>query len=307
MTTVLEAYDWIRFADQYGEKLGTAFADLENRSGFKREKAWMRSGVQLLEEEREAAFPIFERMRMLPEMTAAREEHAVAQVGPWVDALEKLLAGITFHFGSRAPVIEALFPHQKLIVLRRGNLDEVRAFSNEIERRLKSSYVERIFAQEEYGFARAVVEQIRAAYAAIGASIDGPPLNDAERAAIVEEAIDIARRLETAVSQARLLAEAALIPFEGAFIDGGLNAKIKKRASKVSESDVPSPIVEPAIEVAEPEALSVEPEAVAEPELIPEPEAVVVPDPEPEPAMEAAPVKKKKKRSKKDAEASSEA
>jgi hypothetical protein len=297
MTTVLEAYDWIRFADQYGEKLEGALADLESRPQRVREKAWMRAGVELLEEERERAFPICERMRMLPEMTQAREEHAAQQVGPWVDALEKLLAGITFHFGSRAPVIEALFPHQKLIVLRRGNLDEVRTFANELERRLKSSYVERIFGQEEYAFARVVVEQVRAAYAAIGASIEGAPLSDEERTSLTEEAIAIARALETAIAQARLLAEAALVPFEGAFVDAGLNAKIKKRATKVSESDVPSAVVE----VAEEEAPLPEPES----EVVPEPEAL--PDPEPDPEPAAAPVKAKKKRSKKSAEASSEA
>ncbi len=274
MTTVLEAWDLLRFLDQYGEKLDGAAAELATRTERTRENAWMRGAYELIDELKERAAPVLEKMRALPEMTAAREEHATSLIGPFVDLLEKLLAGITFHFGSRAPVIEALYPHQKLASLRRAGLDEVKAFFADFERRQKSSYVERIFAQEDFQFAREVITKVNAAHAEIVKSSEVPALTEEERAVLANEAIALASEVEQRLGQIRLLAEAALLPIDGAFAAAGLSLKLKKRAApKVSESDVPAPVVETAVSDV-PSPVEAEAEVEYEAEAEPEPVAV---------------------------------
>lgn len=283
MTTVLEAWDLLRFLDQYGEKLDGAAAELATRTERVRENAWMRSGYELLDELKERAAPVLEKMRALPEMTAAREEHATSLIGPFVDLLEKLLAGITFHFGSRAPVIEALYPHTKLSSLRRATLEELRSFYNDFERRQKSSYVERMFAQEDFSFAREVIAKVNAAHAEIVKSSEVPALSEEELAVIAGEALALASEVELRLGQIRFLAEAALLPIDGAFAGAGLAIKMKKRpaAPKVTESDVPAPVVEvvsetPAEAAAEVEDAVVEPDPAEEPVVIPEPKTRAV-------------------------------
>ncbi|MDY7230907.1 hypothetical protein [Hyalangium rubrum] len=301
--STLEAYDLIRFAEAFEARLTTASDVIAEREALEPEKAWMATALQLVRDALAPAPALLERAKDLPELEEAREEFSFQQQNLWVDALEKLHAGITFCASSRAPVIEALFPHLKFPQLRRAPQETVDEFASAYERRLKSSYVTRIFAQDDFAFVRPVVDQVAKTYAAWQASLVPASLSDSQAAPLRTELTSVGNRLDVAVRQSRLLAEAALVPVPGAFDSTGLAAKPKRRAGRglpfgaeetMSESapelagedmdlDVEEPSVEPPAPVAPPEPPPAA-EAPAEPEP-PAPEAPAAATPvEPKPA-----------------------
>jgi hypothetical protein len=230
--STLEAYDLIRFAEAFEARLVTANDTLMDRPGLEPEKEWMATALKLVRTGLAPAPALLERAKDLPELEEAREEFSFQQQNLWVDALEKLHAGITFCASSRAPVIEALFPHLKFPQLRRAPQDTVNEFASAYERRFKSSYVTRIFAQDEFAFVRPVVDQVARALAAWQASLSPANLPDSQLAPLRAELISVGSRLAVAVRQARLLAEAALVPVPDAFDSTGLAAKPKRRSGR---------------------------------------------------------------------------
>jgi hypothetical protein len=182
-----------------------------------------------------------EKVRDLPELSDVRADFAEAQQDAWVDALEKLLAGITFHAGSRAPVIEALFPHQKFPALRRATLETAAPFQAELERRLKTSYVTRTMGQDDFAFAQPVIDQITQAWAGWQACFQPSELSEEDAAPLRIELLGAAERLDRVIRQARLLAEAALLPVEGAFEAESLHQKPRKRTPKPAIIAAPPP------------------------------------------------------------------
>jgi hypothetical protein len=230
--STLEAYDLIRFAEAFEARLATASDVIAEREGLAPEKEWMATALRLVREALTPAPSLIERAKDLPELEEAREEFSFQQQNLWVDSLEKLHAGITFCASSRAPVIEALFPHLKFPQLRRAPQDAVNEFATAYERRLKSSYVTRIFTQDDFGFVRPVVDQVAKAYASWQASLTPASLSDSQALPLRMELAAIGEKLDIAVRQARLLAEAALVPVPGAFDSTGLAAKPKRRAGR---------------------------------------------------------------------------
>jgi hypothetical protein len=230
--STLEAYDLIRFAEAFEARLATASDVIAEREGLAPEKEWMATALRLVREALTPAPSLIERAKDLPELEEAREEFSFQQQNLWVDSLEKLHAGITFCASSRAPVIEALFPHLKFPQLRRAPQDAVNEFATAYERRLKSSYVTRIFTQDDFGFVRPVVDQVAKAYASWQASLTPASLPDSQALPLRMELAAIGEKLDIAVRQARLLAEAALVPVPGAFDSTGLAAKPKRRAGR---------------------------------------------------------------------------
>jgi hypothetical protein len=282
-----EAYDLIRFAEAFEARLVTASDTLADREGLEPEKEWMATALALVRTALIPAPALLGRAKDLPELEEAREEFSFQQQNLWVDALEKLHAGITFCASSRAPVIEALFPHLKFPQLRRATQETVDEFAAAYERRLKSSYVNRIFSQPDFAFVRPVVDQVASAYAAWQASLAPSNLSDAQVAPLRGEMISVASRLDVALRQARLLAEAALIPVPDAFDSTGLAAKPKRRAGRGLPFGFDDSAAEPSPEDAGADADDAEIESSALPEDgTAEPPA---PMPTPEPAVEAPP------------------
>lgn len=290
-----EAYDLIRFAEAFEARLVTASDTLADREGLEPEKEWMATALELVRTALIPAPALLGRAKDLPELEEAREEFSFQQQNLWVDALEKLHAGITFCASSRAPVIEALFPHLKFPQLRRASQETVDEFAAAYERRLKSSYVNRIFSQDDFSFVRPVVDQVASAYAAWQASLAPSNLSDAQIAPLRAEMISVASRLDVAVRQARLLAEAALVPVPGAFDSTGLAAKPKRRAGR----GLPFGFDDSATAEPPPEDAGVDPEALeAEPPVTPT-ESPVTPEeevPPPEPVTETPPAEAKPSR-----------
>lgn len=227
-----EAYDLIRFAEAFEARLVTASDTLADREGLEPEKEWMAIALKLVRTALIPAPALLGRAKDLPELEEAREEFSFQQQNLWVDALEKLHAGITFCASSRSPVIEALFPHLKFPQLRRASQETVNEFATAYERRLNSSYVNRIFSQDDFSFVRPVVDQVASTYSAWQASLAPSNLPDTQVAPLRAEMISVASRLDVVLRQARLLAEAALVPVPGAFDSSGLAAKPKRRAGR---------------------------------------------------------------------------
>ncbi|HYX92227.1 MAG TPA: hypothetical protein VE782_11725 [Myxococcaceae bacterium] len=245
----VEAVDLLRFADALSQRLEQASADLSRKRGLEREKQWLEQASGLLREALGHSTGLLDRARGLPEMAELREELAGSMQDAWVDALEKLLAGITFHVSSRSPIIEALFPTQKLPPLRRAPSDAVRTFHSDFEKRLKSGYVTRMLASEDFAFARPVIDGVREAYARWHSCFEESAIPETEAASIREALLSAAERVELAARQARHLAEAALAPIPGAFEEHQLAAKPKKRSRAHAQAAAPANETAPADEL----------------------------------------------------------
>jgi hypothetical protein len=230
--STLEAYDLVRFAEAFDSRLAAADELLAGRPGLEREKEWLATAIQIVRTERAPAAFILEKVRDLPELEEVREEFAYTLQNLWVDSLEKLHAGITFCASSRAPVIEALFPHLKFPQLRRASREAIHEFVAGYERRLKSSYVSRILARDDFSFVRPVLDQVATAFSQWQSSFVPVQLPHEQAAPLRAELIALGKRLDLALRQARCLAEAALAPVPDAFENSGLAAKPRKRAGR---------------------------------------------------------------------------
>jgi len=232
MSSTLESYELIRFAEAFEARLATAGEMLAGRPGLEPEKRWLADALELVRTTREPAGGVLERVKDLPELEEAREEYAFVQLGLWVDALEKLHAGITFTASSRAPVIEALFPHLKFPQLRRAPREAILEYATSFERRTKSSYVTRIFARDDFALVRPVMDQVFTAHSEWRSSHEPSPLTPEVETVLREELVALGRKLDVALRQARLLAEAALVPVPSVHEAAGLGLKPRRRAGR---------------------------------------------------------------------------
>lgn len=205
----LEHYRLTQQGRALAEKIDRRAREVIGQQGFAREQRWLEDAGALLAERLEALEAPLRAAQRLPELMDEREAFARAPQQLWVDALERLWAGISFHLGRRAPLLEALFPHQKFAALRRPKPELVRGYAADFAKRLQKSYVQRILAADDGAFAKPVLDEVLAALAAYEQVLTAPALEgtDAEEARqAVERA---ARKLEPAMRQARHLLEAA--------------------------------------------------------------------------------------------------
>ena len=241
----LEAYELVKHAEQLHGRLAAAReAVARARRIGGREKDWLTVAVDLLGVELEEMRRVLESTRMLPELVDVRLEFAGALQQRWVDALEKLVAGVTFHAGSRAPLLETLLPHAKFPNLRKANRDSVAAYHADLEKRLKLSYVQRMFAEPAWAFAPPCVEAIRAAYAEWQGNFSSDSLAEETAAPLRESLCALGERLAVLTGQAKLLAEAALLPMPGTFEEHGLDAKPRKRGKRTARAEATPATVE---------------------------------------------------------------
>lgn len=269
MSSLLDAFDAVSHSELLLARLNSAFIELSRKQGLKDEKEWLGAAIERVSAARDGVGDLLTRVMRLPELEAAREEHARTLQNAAVDAVERLQAGITFAGGSRSPLLEAIFGKLKLPVLRRTDREDFEKFCNDFEKRLNSSYAKRMFGEPAFAVVQPAIEQVRQAFAAWKGGFSPEPLGDADAQALRDELDACARRLDLPMRQARLLAEAALSPLKDAYEASGIGAKPKRRTPK------------PAVT----EAIPDEDEAGAE----------AAEEPPEEPAAEAAPKKTKKK------------
>lgn len=232
----LFAYDLLTFAEGHLQRLAKVGDQLADHRAMKSERAWVAQAADLMERALSPAKELKANAHVLPELAELREELAMQRQGLWVDALERLLAGITFHAGSRAPLIETLFPHQKFPQLRKAAKESVTQYWADLDRRRKSSYAQRMLGQADFAFAAPVLEQVDAAYTAWLES-GGPVSTPSDVIVAVRgELVRAGEALELAIRQSRLLAEAALAAEPDAYERSGLSAKPKRRSAKAPAS-----------------------------------------------------------------------
>lgn len=243
-----DAFELLRFLQPFHQRLVAAQDPLSRRQKAEREKGWLKDATALIEVHLGQHADVLERARALPELQGAIEELAEEDQGRWVDTLEKLVAGITFHASSRSPLIESLLPHQKWPALRRAGKDEVAKYAKEFERRKGSGYVTRMLGQPEFAFIGPVLEQVQAAFTKWQECFSPRELPTEEAEGIRKALVDAAEDVEVALRQAKLLSEAALLRWSGAFEEAGLQAKPRKRSGKLE----PRPPTSAAAEVVSP-------------------------------------------------------
>lgn len=267
MMTV-DAYDLVSGAEHFEERLEVALAELTKKSGFKDEKSWLELAVERVRKAREVVGDLPVRSLRLPELEALRDEHTRVLQNAAVDAVERLQAGITFHVGSRAPLLEALYARLKLPALRRSDREDFERFLADFEKRLASGYAKRMFADASFAFVGPVLEQVKAAFEAWRGGFTMAPVTEAEANDLRDELAHAAKRLELPLRQARLLAEAALAPIKDAFEETGLAARPRRRAPKVEERPIDFPEDESPPGEPEVAPADVAPEEAPAPEVI---------------------------------------
>lgn len=228
----IEACDLIRFADVVADRLAATCAEVSRKRGLEREKEWLQTAVDVLDEARKPAVGLIDRARALPELAELRDEFAAALQNAWIDQLEKLIAGITFHVSARAPIIEALFPHLKFQPLRKAPPEVLQKFHRDHQKRLKSGYVTRMLSTDDFAFAGPVLEQIEKAWTEYQSCLSGEAGSPEEMAEARAALVDAGEKIDVAIRQAKSLAEAALVPLPGMFEGSGLAQKMKKRAGR---------------------------------------------------------------------------
>jgi hypothetical protein len=248
--SALESWDAVAFTSLVEQRLAAASARLGKARGLSVEKVWLESAVALVAATRAAHGELLEKALRLPELEVVRAERAGQLQEAAVEAVERLQAGITFHAGSRAPLLDSLFAKLKLPALRKADAKTFEKFCVDFEKRLVTQYAKRQFVTPALEFAAPVLEQVASGFAAWRASFAVEPWGETEVAELGTALAAAAAEVKLPLQQARLLAEAALLPLEGAFEESGLGLKVKKRAVKAApkpEEPAAALPVEPAV------------------------------------------------------------
>jgi hypothetical protein len=229
--TILEAQQLLSFAEQTLAALRTAEERLASDAQLMDERAWLVAASRRVIAESERTRQALAGALALPEFEAERQARGQALFNAWLDAVEALLAGITAHVSAGSPLIEVLFPHQKFEKLRRGGAT-ARAYMLEFERRRTTAYVLRLATEPEYAFLPPLLSSVDQARAQLANHEQPDALEPGELDALRTTVLLSADALQVALTQARLLADAALIGAPGLVRDLGLDAKPRKRAAR---------------------------------------------------------------------------
>lgn len=262
MIPILESYDAVAFTSALDERLTAATARLAKVRGLGDEKAWLELAAARLAQTRAPLLELLQKAARLPELEPVRAAQRLELQGLAIDAVERLQAGITFHTGSRMPLLDSLFGKLKFAALRRADAGEFEKFCADFDKRLNTQYAKRLLVTPAFEFAVPVLEQLRASFAACRASTSPEPLPQAEALALGDALREAATQLELPLRQVRLLAEAALAPVAGAYDASGLGGKPKKRAVKAAPKVEDAPAAEPEVAVEPPPAPTKKPKAV---------------------------------------------
>lgn len=235
--SLLDAHEIIARSEVMLQRLNAALGELENRPGLREEKTWLGAAIDRVARARAGVEAIVGRAMRLPELSPLREEHARTKQQAAVDALEHLQAGIAFHAGPRAPLLEALFSKLKVPVLRRADRQDFEKFSADFEKKLSSGYAKRMLAEESLAPVQTAAQELRAAFADWREAFSGEPLPPDEARELEAQLIRFAEALELPLRQARLLAEAALAPADELFEQSGLAQKPRRRLSRPAGPD----------------------------------------------------------------------
>lgn len=240
-STLVELFELMVHAEQLGPRLEAAATALAQLPALDDEKAWLAAArTRLASAGVEAHGALLNRALRLPELASVKGERGKLLQAAVADEIERLQGGITHVGGARSPLLEMVFHNLKMPALRKCSVAELDKFCVELERRLTSSYAKRMFKGAPYV---ALVPNLRSLAAALatwrGVFLE-PPLDDEAAAPLREELAAAGRTVELAARQARLLAQAALLP-AAELLDaaGVVTAKAKRRGKDVDEDSHP--------------------------------------------------------------------
>jgi hypothetical protein len=200
-----------RLVKRVGEVAG--LPDLE------RPKRWLSDAEALLAGELESLGKLLRLAEKLAELEGKRDLFARTPQHAWVDALERLWAAVSFHMGRRAPLLEALFPHTKFPLLRKPKAAVVREYQGQLQKKLASTYVQRILSDPDSAFALPLVAQAEAAFASWEDTLTGPSLEEAPAATLRRQLFIATKKLEGVQRQAKLLLEASNLALPAAEVE----------------------------------------------------------------------------------------
>lgn len=244
---VYDAFDLLTHAAPFDERLRAAKTELAKIPGREEEGRWLDVALAHVRRAALGAETLVVRAVRLPELASLRAEYGKGLQAAAVAAFSDLQAAIAKTAGERSPLIEALYRNLRAPAGRRVTREEFAAFLEEFEKRLESRYAKRMLDDPDYGATAPAVRAVRSAFAEWRAMFDGPELSADEADALRREVKNAARTLDLPWQQARLLAEAALLP-EGEILEKtGLLEKPKRRAGRlgraqesiVEDADVP--------------------------------------------------------------------
>jgi hypothetical protein len=237
MTTSLgETFDFIAHTEVLEQRLAAASVELSTRPGLTDEKSWLEAARQTVARARNDIGDLLTRVLRLPELESMRGEHVRGLQGAAVDATEQLQAAIVAAGGERSPLIETLFRNTKTVLMRKCSREEFEKFYAELEKRIASSYAKRILADPSYEVLATDIERMRHAFSEWRNMFTSLSSADTEAQALRSELESVARRLELPCRQARLLAEAALLPAMEIYESSGILEKPKRRAARVARA-----------------------------------------------------------------------
>lgn len=257
---LIDAFDTVIFAETFLERLHEASKRIAKKQLLE-EKQWVQTAIERLSAVVVPVAGVMTKCAQLPELEEVRPDLARTVQNAAIDAVERLQAGITFHLGPRAPVIEELFA-AKLPPLRRANREDFENFITSFNRKLKTQYIKRTLAGDDCAPVQGALTAVTQGFDAWRASFSPEPLPEHEAETLRAQLTVAADSISPVLHQARLLVEAALVPVEGLFAELGLAAKPKKRSAPKPVPAAQAPIA-PATELSRPEAIEAQPQAVA--------------------------------------------
>lgn len=258
-STLVESFELLVQAAQLAPRLEAAALALAQLPGLDEEQGWLAAARARLAAARvESHGELLDRALRLPELEGLKAEQGKRLQGAIADEVERLQAGIAYVGGARSPVLDVLFVNLKVPTLRKCGRAELERSCAELERRLASSYVRRMFAGEPYLAVKPTVQALGTAVATWRSVFVDPPLDEAAAAPVRGELAAAGRTVEVLVRQARLLAQAALLPtVELLDAAGVVTAKAKRRGNPdedthgLLERDPADPLLPTAAERAE--------------------------------------------------------
>jgi hypothetical protein len=258
--TVADAFELLAQAELLEPRLAAAAAALAQLPGLDDEQAWLAAAQARLAGARLAAHgDLLDRALRLPEIDGKKRDRGKLLQGALADEVERLQGGIVHVGGARPPLLDVLFHNLKMPALRKCGAAELERCCVELERRLTSSYAQRMLTSDTYVALTPTIATLARAIATWRGVFVDPPLADPAAAPLRAELIAAAAAVELPLRQARLLAQAALLP-AAELLDaaGVLTAKARRRGKDLDddthpllERDPPDPRLPTAAEQAE--------------------------------------------------------
>ncbi|CAN5709529.1 hypothetical protein BH11MYX2_BH11MYX2_00290 [soil metagenome] len=250
-----DAFEILVQVEQLGPRLEAAATALAQLADTAEEQAWIAAARRRLEG-LSVKPDLLARALRLPELVAMKAERGKLLQIAVADEVERLQAAVTFAGGAQSPLLDTLFLDFKVPALRKCSRAELEKFCIEIERRLMSGYAQRLLANDRYKSVQPTVLTLRQAIGVWADVFVAPAMHDAEADVLRIELLEATKVIENPVRQARLLAQAALLPYQELFDAAGvLTPAGKKKAVSDShpilEKDPPDPLLPTTAERAE--------------------------------------------------------